>query len=223
MDYRINEYLSLKLENKQTTIYVNGRRFTGCKYILINISSNNISSYDKYKSINEIINSLPKYEYTSSVGRLTPQEAFRGHCSNLQAWYESDYNTDVLDIRLSFPLLRLLSKEGDKKAIRQYKEEIIHKFKSQYLPTIQFLTKGHYCIYFTLSELKILQRDIIDNWRIKDRIGYKYVLNYVTHRIYYLKNKKYKGKRKRRRVSKLKLKMLEIGCDLRQLKITVFL
>ena len=209
------------MENKQTNIYVNGKSFSGCKYLLINISSNNISSYDKYKSINEIIDSLPEYRHTNNVGGLTPLEAFRGHCSNLQAWYENDYNTDVLDIKLSFPLLRLLAKEGDKKAIRQFKEEVIHKFESQYLSTIQFLTKGHYGIYFTHSELEILQRDIIDNWKIKDEKAYKYILRYITQRLYHLKSKKYK--KKQRRIPKFKIKMLEIGCDLYQLKITHFL
>lgn len=220
--YKINQYLSLKLENNQTVIYINGKKFSGCRYLIINIDSDEIPSYDDYKSINEIIDDLHEFGHRTT-GRLTPKEAFKGHCSNLQAWYENDYNTDILDIRLSFPLLRLLSKEGDKKAIRQFKEEIIHKFKSQYLPTIQFLTKGHYGTYFTQLDLELLQREIIDNWKIKDKIAYKYIVRYITQRLYYLKSKKYKGKRKKRRITKLKLKMLEIGCDLYQLKITVFL
>ncbi|KKL55010.1 hypothetical protein LCGC14_2259700 [marine sediment metagenome] len=41
-EYQINDYLVLKLENKATTIYVDGKQFIQCKFLLLNISSDKV-------------------------------------------------------------------------------------------------------------------------------------------------------------------------------------
>ena len=53
---------------------------------------------------------------------LDPKTEFIGHCSNLQAWYENGYNLGILHSSLSFPLLKVLSMEGDSRAKMVLKE-----------------------------------------------------------------------------------------------------
>ena len=35
-EFEVNEHITLKLENNQTVIYINGERFNQCRYILLN-------------------------------------------------------------------------------------------------------------------------------------------------------------------------------------------
>ena len=53
---------------------------------------------------------------------IDPETEFMGHCSNLQAWYEYDYDLRILHSSLSIPLLKKLAFLGDKKAIIRLKE-----------------------------------------------------------------------------------------------------
>jgi len=57
----------------------------------------------------------------------------------MPAWVELDYDTALLDHKLSFPLLRLLVRKGDKKAYKVYKEEIAKRFQSDYLAVPLYL------------------------------------------------------------------------------------
>jgi len=47
---------------------------------------------------------------------------------NLQVWVENDYNPDLLDSNLSFPLLKELMELGDLKAKRIFKEVVAKRF-----------------------------------------------------------------------------------------------
>jgi len=49
-EFRVNKYITLKLENGKTIIYVNDKRFNQCKFLLLNISVNKISSFDEIGS-----------------------------------------------------------------------------------------------------------------------------------------------------------------------------
>ena len=44
--FKINEFITLKLENNSTNIYVKGVRFNQCKYLLLNISTKKIRKYE---------------------------------------------------------------------------------------------------------------------------------------------------------------------------------
>ncbi len=70
---------------------------------------------------------------------ITPQEEFWGHCSNLQAWIENDYNTRLLHRSLAFHLLKELAALGDPKAKKMFKKEIIDTFSSHSIPVMLYL------------------------------------------------------------------------------------
>ncbi len=52
--YEANKYITLKLDEKgKTNIYVNGKYFHQCKFLLINFPVKKISSFDEIESIDE--------------------------------------------------------------------------------------------------------------------------------------------------------------------------
>ena len=57
-EFKINEFLSLELWGGKTIIYVNGRKFMRCKYVLFNIPVDNIDQYTSLNSIDEIMDNL---------------------------------------------------------------------------------------------------------------------------------------------------------------------
>lgn len=54
----VNEFITLKLENNKTNIYVKNRPFNQCKHLLINLDSQNLEKYDSISSIDEAIDVL---------------------------------------------------------------------------------------------------------------------------------------------------------------------
>ena len=62
-----------------------------------------------------------------------------GGYSNLQAWYEHSYNTQLLHSNLAFPLLRKLTQAGDKIAEQVFRKEIIKRFREGNLNVMVFL------------------------------------------------------------------------------------
>jgi len=62
-EFKVNDYITLKLEfvkgdidvipGWSTVIYVKGKRFKQCKYLLINVRVDDISSFDKIQSMDE--------------------------------------------------------------------------------------------------------------------------------------------------------------------------
>ncbi|MHA1478024.1 MAG: hypothetical protein ACTSPU_07475, partial [Promethearchaeota archaeon] len=110
-EFIINNYLSLRLEYNETNIYVNGENFKQCKFILLNIPMDETERFDEIESIDEAADILGWTE-ERQVGveyEIDPETEFWGHCSNLQAWYEHNYDTRLLHSNLSFPLLKKLA------------------------------------------------------------------------------------------------------------------
>ncbi|MFX1236681.1 MAG: hypothetical protein ACFFAS_18920 [Promethearchaeota archaeon] len=111
--------------------------------------------YEKYKEEQEISKSgkcCSRSNITTLLGKslrclncrktflmISPEEEFWGHCSSLKAWAEHEYNTDLLDSRLAFPLLKELIQAGDNVAKKVLKREIIRKIKLGYDYTIKAL------------------------------------------------------------------------------------
>ncbi|MFX0105728.1 MAG: zinc ribbon domain-containing protein, partial [Candidatus Hodarchaeota archaeon] len=85
---------------------------------------------------------------------ITAEQEFWGHCSNIQAWVEHDYDTRILMSNISFPLLRELVKAGDPMARKVFKEEIALRLESGYPSVVQYLLNQGYIRYFTPSEFK---------------------------------------------------------------------
>ena len=98
--FRVNEFITLKLENDKTNIYIADE------------------IYDFF--------SPDDLMYASDSDSITPEEEFQGHCSNLRAWAENDYNTEILHRTIAFPLLKQLVIKGDEKAKKNFKEEIAY-------------------------------------------------------------------------------------------------
>ncbi|MFX1499116.1 MAG: Rab family GTPase [Promethearchaeota archaeon] len=155
---KINDYIILKLENGKTNIYVGGKLFHQCKYLLLNIPINKIRDYDDIESIDEAATKLDSSMERGGRDKykISPETEFWGHCSNIQAWYENNYVTNLLHSNLAFPLLKALVKAGDPLAKRVFKEEIAIRFESGYPSVIIYLIKQGYLDYLNEEELNIL-------------------------------------------------------------------
>jgi len=158
LKYTINKFLDLRLEDGKTNIYVNNQLFMHCKYILLNISTENRESSIKINSIDEVVEKLDQsFEFSREMTvNVTPEVLFWAHCSNLQAWYENNYNSCLIHSNLAFPLLKELNKAGDLKARKVFKEEVAKRFESKNLSVIQFILKNNYLDYLTKEELEIV-------------------------------------------------------------------
>ncbi|MGV9198641.1 MAG: hypothetical protein ACOC4M_07355 [Promethearchaeia archaeon] len=183
----INEFLSVKLENEKTYIYVDGERFHQCKYLAFNLDAKNLKQYDTVNSIDE----LEKEDRASKYRRLDidPVTEFWGHCSNLQAWYENNYDTRILHRNLAFPLLKKLVEAGDKKAKKVLKEEIARRYQSGFEPVQEYLRVQGYLNLLSQEEKMAIEYDHFSFLgSLKEPI-----FNLLSHdRLYDLKQVKYK-------------------------------
>jgi hypothetical protein len=141
-EFVVNEFLSLKLEGEHSIIYVAGERYYRCYASFLNIPIDEVKKGDEIETINDLKN------------KLDPVTEFTKHSSNLQTWYEHDYNTILLNRNISFPLLKKLVEVGDQNAKRVFKEEIYKRFTSGNLAVIRFLFMGAY--YRFLGDEEIL-------------------------------------------------------------------
>jgi len=163
-EFKVNEYITLKLENNQTIIYVNGQRFDQCKFLLLNIPIDEIRSFDEIESIDEAEEELDHLLEPTEVrvNKIPPETEFWGHCSNLQVWYENNYDTRLLHRFLAFPLLRKLSYAGDSVAKRVFKEEIAKRLLNSPPSVITFLVQGNYLEIFNAEEILTILEEKCD-------------------------------------------------------------
>ena len=162
--FKINEYITLKLENDFTKIYVNEEEFKQCKYLLLNIQADEIFKYDEINSIDDI---SKNFNHSLELGsnpiiRILPDVEFFGHCSNIQAWVENNYDTRILHSNLSFPLLKRLTEVGDIKARRVFKEEIATRYTEGNLSVREFLNNGNYLGYLNIEEILVIVRTVLE-------------------------------------------------------------
>ncbi|MFX1292314.1 MAG: hypothetical protein ACFFAG_15280, partial [Promethearchaeota archaeon] len=157
----INKYLTLKLESGHTNIYVGENLFRQCKYLLLDIPKKRAMDYREIESIDEAAESLDRSMERGKPRKyyLSPIIEFWGHCSNLQVWYENNYDTRILHSNLSFPLLKALVKVGDPLAKKVFKEEIALRFASGYPSVVQHIVNQNYLKYFNKEELNTLLDD----------------------------------------------------------------
>lgn len=59
-EFKVNEFITLKLERGMTNIYVKGKLFRQCGFILLNIPVEKISAFDEIESVDEIVEKLEK-------------------------------------------------------------------------------------------------------------------------------------------------------------------
>ena len=140
-EFKINELLSLRLEVGKTNIYVNNKLFNHCKYLLLNLPFSTIQITEEITSIDEAAEKLDKSlepGYNQAI-YIPPEIEFWGHCSNIQVWYENNYDSRFIHSNLAFPLLKKLTEAGDRVAKKVFKDEIAIRFESGHLPIVQYL------------------------------------------------------------------------------------
>lgn len=157
-EFTINEFLTVKLVGEDTITYVNGESYMVCKRLMISVPTDRIQDTDELDSIDEAAEKLGWEEdgqiYTNGMEyNLSPETEFWGHCSNLQAWYEHDYDTRLLHSNIAFRLLKKLAEVGDPLAKKVFKEEIIERLNSGYDPVIYYLIKTKYTDFLSKEEL----------------------------------------------------------------------
>jgi hypothetical protein len=162
--FQVNKFLSLKLEDEKTNIYISGELFRQCKYLLIDIPIENVSSLDELESIDETAEKLdhtlePRLEKKQFTYTIPPKVEFWGHCSNLQVWYENGYNTKLLHVNLAFPLLKQLTRAGDHQAKKVFKEEIAKRYNYGVESVREYLRSKKYIWEMTDEEFLSLIED----------------------------------------------------------------
>jgi len=175
-EYQINDYLTLKLENKVTTIYVDGEQFIQCKFLLLNIPSNKVRDFDDIESIDEAAERLNHgLEFQNNIKiKIPPETEFWAHCSNLQVWVEYNYNPSLLHSNLAYPLLEAITDAGDPIAKEVFKQEIKIRFESFNFSTQQYLIENGYLNYFNKEERNELSKLILDE-NVWMKCGYNYL------------------------------------------------
>ena len=160
--YVLNKYLTLKYEHGETEIFINDEYFRQCTYLLLNIPEDQVEDYDDIKSIDDAERRLShelegrsSNVYKEDYG-IDHKQEFMAHCSNLQAWVENDYNTQILHRTLAFPLLKKLTEVGDPKAKRVYKDELAYRLEANEINVVVFLIKGGYLKDLTNDEIETI-------------------------------------------------------------------
>ena len=159
--FHVNEFLTLKYENNETQIYVDGKRFRQCKYLAFNLERSRLEDYDSIRSIDEA-EDLLNHDMEDDHSQIPPRTEFWGHCSNLQAWAENEYNTNILHRSIAFPLLKALTDAGDPKAKRVFKDEIARRFIEGCSKTREYLLAQCYLDFLDEEELGFLLDEIKD-------------------------------------------------------------
>ena len=156
-EFKVNAYITLKLEDKETIIYIGGERFRSCKAVSLDIPISKTTHLNDIESIDELVDKLKNLNVNSNLSKteLSPEDEFWGHCSSLQIWAENEYNTDLLHSSLAFPLLVKLSLLGDPLAKKLFKKEVIRRLSSGFFPTIYRLIEAGHTSKFELYDYEI--------------------------------------------------------------------
>ena len=157
-EFHINQYLSVRLErepwaDKKTMIYVAGQPFIQCKFLLLNIPITKISTFDEIESIDEAAEKVDVLvEKEMRKIEIPPEVEFWGHCSNLQVWYEHEYDTRLIHSNLAFPLLNKLAEVGDPLAKKIFKEEVIQRYENGTDKTREYIRSSGILRNFSMDE-----------------------------------------------------------------------
>lgn len=232
--YVINNYITLHFENGRTYIYIAGQRFLQCLRLIIHIPQEEVEKYDEINSIDDAIAIYKKSLYQNKIidenheamivqgftHNISPEEEFRGHCSNIQAWAENDYNTCILHSNIAFPMLKKLVDVGDPKARKVFKEEIAIRYemgdkKFRYnlkvLGYLNYLSKEE---LQTLMEISHERSNLHINRKVKsgeNSLKSNAIYNFVS---YYNNSKEfYEPKKSREFLESCRLTLIELYQD----------
>ncbi len=179
LEFTINNNIKLKLEEDKTNIYINGCLFQQCKFLLINIPIDENKSYNEIRSIDDAAEKLDTSLEGSNIEKfsISPEEEFWAHCSNLQAWYENEYDTRLLHSSLSFALLKKLYDLGDPLVRKKYKEEITQRFLFGSGRIQDFLIAEGYTANLPMEELLSSVKDSDIIFRLEQLLNIKMDVN----------------------------------------------
>jgi len=157
--FKINELVDLRLIGNRTHLFVNNKQLIICTFLLINIPRDRVHDSDEIKSIDEAAELLDKSLETTPpyYYKITPEEEFRAHCSNIQAFFENGLNTNILHTNIAFPLLKKLVQQGYQPAQKVFKEEIAIRFNEGTFNSRRFLFLGGYLNYLNKEEKQLLE------------------------------------------------------------------
>jgi len=160
--FKINDYITLRLENRKTNIYVKSKLFRQCKSLFLVIPKDSTKRYNEINSIDGAANEMQHRDDLTHYDHphISEREEFWAHCSNLQVWVEHGYDTRLLHSNLAFPLLKVLTEEGDPRAKGMLKEEIINRLDSGDESVITFLLNEGYVVEY-LTDEEFLQVSLI--------------------------------------------------------------
>lgn len=184
-EFKVNEYITLKLKAGETNIYVNNELFKQCKTLLLNIPIEEFVYLDEINSVDQVAENLGWSEEgqmgIKDKSFITPETEFWAHCSNIQIWAEYNYNTQLLHSSLAFPLLKKLVEAGNLLAKKVFKEEIAKRLVSNHLSVVLYLLEEKYFDYLDAEELSSVLRDSeIIKILLKDvNIEYDDLNNYI--------------------------------------------
>ena len=200
-EFQINRFLSLRLERGETRIYVADELFIQCKFLLLNIPLAENSTFDEISSIDdaaEILNSEVEKEIRKVQIQISPEVEFWGHCSNLQAWYENEYDTRLIHSNLAFPLLKKLTEVGDPLAQKVFKQEVIERYEKGTENTREYIIRSgilrnlpldeHINLFVDTQNFNALMELIEVVW--PDQNPHEMILTLITEDVVLLENRK---------------------------------
>ncbi|MFX1446496.1 MAG: hypothetical protein ACFFHV_24145 [Promethearchaeota archaeon] len=176
-EFRVNEYITLKLENGSTNVYIGGKYHTQFKLLMVKkpngkIEPSHISeSYDdSAERLRKSLDPTKIPEILKCSEEIPPEVEFTTYCATLKNWADSDYKTDLLARNIAIPLLQKLTDVGDPLAKKIFKEEIAKRFNNGHLSFILYFIKSGYLALLTTTE----ERETIyykNNEKLRDLIA----------------------------------------------------
>ncbi len=171
LEFVVNRFITLRLEEGKTNIYINNELFRQCKFLLLEIPRIEFEYLEEIESIDDAIIKLDKSLEKKEI-HISAETEFWGHCSNLQVWSEYNYNTRLIHSDLAFPLLKKLVEVGDPIAQKVFKEEIAKRLGTRNQNVIEFLIKNGYTknlddeelIYLILDQKEYKQLKLLEDF-----------------------------------------------------------
>ncbi len=160
--FTLNEFLTIRFTRGKTVIYVKDEPFNSCMYLLMNVPLSDINDFESIDQASEFYDKQLETEIKPKKVGLSPEEEFKGHCSNLQVWAENNYDTYLLHKNLAFPLLKRLSIVGDPVAKKVLVREITERFKSKATSVQIFLVQGRFLSFLEDETVKELFQYVVD-------------------------------------------------------------
>ncbi|MHA1235391.1 MAG: hypothetical protein ACTSQL_09950 [Promethearchaeota archaeon] len=146
-EFKVNEFLSLKFEEGVINIYVKGKKFPQSQLLSYNIPL--VNFFDRFKSIDEAYEKIDKESVSNQ---------FQDQCLSLREWAKNKYDTRLLHRVIAYPLLKKLVQIGDPLAKEVFEGEIVKKFKSGHIPSMNYLIQSGYLTNFNEGALVSLYK-----------------------------------------------------------------